>query len=118
MDGKDYTNVILGAIGSFTALAISLIIRNIKQIDAETQMPPEYWIAKKAETEAEIEKYRISEESRERLIIDQRERTDVEKARKREFEMNAPKEYWDSIAIAEREKTNREKEITRRKLYE
>ena len=118
MDSKDYTNIILGAIGSFTAFAIALIVRNIKQIDTEAQMPPEYWISKQAETEAATERHRISEESRERLIIDQRERADAEKAKKREFEMNAPKEYWDAMAIAEREKTNREKEITRRKLYE
>lgn len=115
---KDYITMFLGGIGSFTAIAVALIIRSIKQSEVEAQMPPEYWIARKAETEADVEKHRISEESNERLVIDLREREETEKARKREFELNAPDEYWQSLAVAEREKTAREREITRRKIYE
>jgi len=118
MNDKNYINFILGAIGSFTAVTISIIFRNIKKIDAEKEMPAEYWIAKKADTEAQVERYRIDVESRERLILDKRERDDAEKIRQREFELNAPQEYWDSKALEEREKTAREREITRRKFYE
>jgi len=117
-DHKDYISMFFAGVGSFTAIAIALIFRNIKQSEAETKMPPEYWIARKAETEADVEKHRISEASNERLVIDLREREETEKARKREFERNAPDEYWQSLAIAEKEKTARERIQARRKLYE
>lgn len=70
--------------------------------------PPEYWTAQAAEAaaKAEIEKARI--ESRERLELDQRARKDAEIIRKREFEKNAPTEYWEQKRIEEEEKTKRD----------
>jgi len=70
--------------------------------------PPEYWNAKAAEaaSKADVEKARI--ESKERLELDQRARKDAEIIRKREFEKNAPTEYWEQKRIEEEEKTKRE----------
>ena len=70
--------------------------------------PPEYWTAQAAEAaaNAEVKKARI--ESDERLELDRRTREDAEIIRKREFEKNAPAEYWEQKRIEEEEKTKRE----------
>ena len=80
---------------------------DIKKAEIEGQYPPEYWAAKEAESKAnaEIEKAKI--ESDERLVIDLRNRDENERAKKREFEMNAPSEYWEQKKVEEEEITKR-----------
>ena len=122
---KEYVKIALCGIGSVTVITVAWIIRNMKQMDVESEMPSEYWISKKAESEAEVEKYRISEESRvqllmdernrrQQLALDERQRADDERASKREFELHAPEEYWAHKAMVEKEKTAREEEKTKR----
>ena len=79
----------------------------LDKMETESKFPPEYWAAKKAETEASVEKHRIDQESSERLTIDSRNRADAEKAAKRDFEKDAPAEYWTHKKIEEEEKTRR-----------
>ena len=121
---KEYVKLALCGIGSVTVITVAWIIRNIKQMDVESEMPSEYWLSKKAETDAEVERYRISEESRvqllmdernrrQQLALDERQRADDERASKREFELHAPEEYWAHKALVEKEKTAREEEKTK-----
>ena len=77
------------------------------KMEQETKLPPEYWTAKKAESEASVEKYRIDKESSERLTIDSRDRKAAEDQAKREFEKDAPPEYWAHKKVEEEEKTRR-----------
>ena len=86
------------------AKAKELELDRIKQ---ETKFPPEYWAAKKAETEASVEKHRIDKESSERLTIDARNRDYTEKKAKMDFEKDAPPEYWAHKKVEEEEKTRR-----------
>lgn len=90
----------------------------LRRMEIEASYPPEYWEAKKLESEADIRKHAIDVESHERLVLDKRNRaTDAEKERL-EFERNAPEEYWTAKAIKEQERTKRElneKEIEARK---
>lgn len=80
----------------------------IKRAEIEGQYPPEYWKAKEAEAKADAEVKKAKIESQERLEIDRRERQEAEVARKREYEMNAPTEYWEQKKVEEQEKTKRE----------
>lgn len=73
----------------------------------EATFPPEYWTAKAAEYEASVRKHQIDIQSEERLKIDQRNREDAEKQAIREFEKDAPAEYWEQKRLAEEEKTKR-----------
>lgn len=79
----------------------------IDKIKEQQKFPPEYWLAKKAETDASIEKHRIDKESEERLTIDNRNRVDARAEATRTFEMNAPEEYWKHKKVEEEEKTRR-----------
>ena len=67
----------------------------VRQTQLELQYPKEYWLAKKAEEEANIEKHRIDVESQERLTLDSRKRNDLKIANQLAFEKDAPKEYWE-----------------------
>lgn len=82
-----------------------------KRIEADKlkQMPEAYWLAKKAEeeanalikkaeAEASVKKHEIDVSSNERLAIDHRERKTKEQVAKLEFEQSAPPEYWEMLA--------------------
>ncbi len=97
------------------AIPIGLYFTEKKKADAEIEKakiqkeyPAEYWQAKEAKAKADAEVKKAKIESDERLELDRRNRQDEEMARKREFEKNAPAEYWEQQRIAEEEKTKRE----------
>lgn len=81
---------------------------DLEKTKIQATYPPEYWNAKAAESaaNAEIEKTRIERD--ERLVIDSRVRDSAEKEARRQFEMNAPEEYWAQKRIEEQERTKRE----------
>ena len=101
-----------------------------KKLEAETELkkaeieggyPPEYWIAKKAGAEADAAVRQARIESEERLKIDQRNRDDAERQAIREFEKDAPAEYWAQKRFKEEEETKRKQleiEDQRRKRLE
>ena len=82
----------------------------LKKAELESTYPPEYWTAKAAQAEADAEIRKASIESEERLKIDARNREEEEKKAIREFEKNAPAEYWEQKRIEEEQKTKRESE--------
>jgi large subunit ribosomal protein L19 len=61
-----------------------------------------------AEAEADAKVRQASIESEERLKLDARNREEAEKKALREFEKNAPAEYWEQKRIEEEQKTKRE----------
>jgi len=75
--------------------------------EKEVGFPPEYWTAKAAEHEASVKKHEIDVQSQERLTIDQRNREDAERQAIREFEKDAPAEYWEQKRIKQEEETKR-----------
>ncbi len=79
--------------------------RQLKEM--EVDLPPEYWTAKAAEHEASVRKHEIDIQSQERLKIDQRNREDAERQAIREFEKDAPAEYWEQKRIKQEEETKR-----------
>lgn len=80
----------------------------LKKAELEGTYPPEYWTAKAAEAEADAKVRQASIESEERLKLDARNREEAEKKALREFEKNAPAEYWEQKRIEEEQKTKRE----------
>lgn len=111
------TNVIfaIGIVGIFTIPSISSYFAkkhaaeiDLKKAELEASYPPEYWLSKQAIAEAEAEINRAKIESDERLALDSRNRKDAEKAALREFEKNAPAEYWEQKRIESEEQTKRE----------
>ena len=80
----------------------------LEKAKLEGTYPPEYWTAKAAEAEANAKVRQASIESEERLKLDARDREKAEKEALREFEKNAPAEYWEQKRIEEEEKTKRE----------
>jgi hypothetical protein len=79
----------------------------LKQAEIEGTYPPEYWVAKKAEAEADAQVRQASIESEERLKIDQRNREDADRKAQREFEKDAPESYWAHKRFIEEEETKR-----------
>jgi len=79
----------------------------IKKAEIEGTYPPEYWVAKKAEAEADAKVREARIESEERLKIDQRNRDEQERKAIREFEKDAPESYWQHKRLEEEEKTKR-----------
>lgn len=79
--------------------------RRLKEM--EVDFPPEYWTAKAAEHEASVKKHEIDIKSQELLKIDQRNREDAERKAIREFEKDAPAEYWEQKRIKQEEETKR-----------
>ena len=79
--------------------------RRLKEM--EVDLPPEYWTAKAAEHEASIKKHEIDIQSQERLCLDKRNRDDAERQAIREFEKDAPAEYWEQKRIKQEEETKR-----------
>ena len=80
----------------------------LKKAELRGTYPPEYWTAKAAEAEADAKVRQASIESEERLKLDARNREEAEKKALREFEKNAPAEYWEQKRIEEEQKTKRE----------
>ena len=80
----------------------------LKKAELRGSYPPEYWTAKAAEAEADAKVRQASIESEERLKLDARNREEAEKKALREFEKNAPAEYWEQKRIEEEQKTKRE----------
>lgn len=80
----------------------------LKKAELEGTYPPEYWTAKAAKAEADAKVRQASIESEERLKLDARDRKDAEQEALREFEKNAPAEYWEQKRIIEEQKTKRE----------
>jgi len=76
--------------------------------EQEAKLPPEYWSAKEAKANADLELEKAKIESAEHLEFDKRNREDAEKAAIREFEKDAPESYWEHKKIQETEKTKRE----------
>lgn len=87
----------------------------IKLEEIKKEYPPEYWTAKAEEAKAKAETDKARIESEERLKIDERIRRDAEIAAKREFEKDAPAEYWEQRRIEQEEQTKREAD---RRRYE
>lgn len=81
----------------------------IEKAKLEATYPPEYWLAKKAAEEANVEEEKAKIEATKQLELDKRDREDAEKAARREYEKNAPAEYWEQKRIAEEEKTKRDR---------
>ena len=81
---------------------------NIRIAEIKATYPPEYWKAKEAEVNAEVDIKKAKIESDERLLIDKRKREENEIACRRNFERNAPAEYWEQKRVAEEERTKRE----------
>ncbi len=81
----------------------------LEKIKEEANYPASYWEAKKAEAEADAKKHELDVQSNERLELDKRDRADEEAKRLREFEKDAPKEYWHQKEIDAAEETKREK---------
>ena len=79
----------------------------LKKAEIEGTYPPEYWIAKKAEAEADAQVRQARIESEERLKIDQRNREDADRKAQREFEKDAPESYWQHKRFKEEEETKR-----------
>lgn len=75
----------------------------------ESKLPPEYWNAKAEEHKASVQKLELDIQSKERLELDMRDREDAEKQAVREFEMNAPSEYWEQKRVQQEEITKRER---------
>lgn len=80
----------------------------LKKAELEGSYPPEYWTAKAAQAEADAKVRQARIESEERLKLDERNRKDAEMEALREFEKNAPAEYWEQKRIEEEQKTKRE----------
>ena len=76
--------------------------------EQEAKLPPEYWSAKEAETNANLELEKAKIESAEHLEFDKRNREDARKASIREFEKDAPESYWEHKRFLETEITKRE----------
>lgn len=111
--GREELILSLGLAG-IVGLSVSYVATNdkrqeVKKIREQTKLPSEYWLAKAEEAKASIEKTRLDNEMKERLTLDQRTRDDAERAKRREFEQRAPKEYWEHKKIEAEERTKREK---------
>lgn len=85
----------------------------LKKAELEGTYPPEYWTAKAAQAEADAKVRQARIETDERLELDARNRKDAEQAAIREFEKNAPAEYWEQKRIEEEQKTKREADKSR-----
>ncbi len=110
-DFKDY--LLIFGIGLAGLLGLGYIATysdraDIKKTELELDFPPEYWEAKKAETEASVRKHEITVASKERLELDARERITNKQIREEEFEKSAPPEYWETKRVEEQERTRRE----------
>lgn len=79
----------------------------LEKAKLESTYPPEYWAAKAAEAEAHAKEEQARIESEERLKIDERNRIALKEQNIREFEKNAPAEYWEQKRVEEEEKTKR-----------
>lgn len=84
------------------------VATEIEKAQIVATYPPEYWNSKAEEAKAKSETEQSRIASEERLKIDERNRKDAEREAKREFEKNAPAEYWEQKRIEESEKTRRE----------
>lgn len=113
------TKVLIAMFGGITLIGGLCVVSNyiskkqkndadIKKAELEASYPPEYWVAQQAKAEAEAKTAQAKIESNERLAIDERQRRDIERMKKREFEKNAPTEYWEQKRIEEEEKTKRD----------
>ena len=78
------------------------------KVEKEAALPPEYWSAKEAETNAKLEKDKAKIDAEFRLKVDERNREDERLKAIREFEKDAPESYWQHKALEESEKTKRE----------
>lgn len=109
--------VCLGGLAIVSAAATYIFTdgkrKEIKKIEQQAKLPPEYWETKKEEARASIKKHQIDTESKERMTIDQRNRSDAERKERMEYEKNAPKEYWDHKRFVEEEETRRNTERER-----
>lgn len=76
--------------------------------EQEAKLPPEYWSAKEAKVNADLELEKAKIESDKALEIDKRNREDARKAAIREFEKDAPESYWEHKRFQETEITKRE----------
>lgn len=109
--------VALGGL-SIVSIAASYILtdgkrKEVKKIEQQAKLPPEYWTAKVEEAKASVKKHQMDVESNERMTLDRRNREDAERTAKLEYEKNAPKEYWEHKRIMEEEKTKRDTEHER-----
>lgn len=95
------------AIGAVAYSATANKRNDLKLAKIEAEYSPEYWEAKKAEAEASVAKHRLEVEAEERLKIDQRVRNDERAKAIREFEKDAPAEYWENKRIEQEEETRR-----------
>ena len=71
----EYLAIAAGIIG--LRVVITTLINKVGEVQktkALASMPPEYWLAKKAEEEASVEKRRLNLETVERLDLDLRDR--------------------------------------------
>ena len=75
----------------------------------KAKLPPEYWNAMAEEHKASVKKHEIDVQSKEKLELDERDRKDAENERIREYEKNAPAEYWEQKRIEQEEKTKRKR---------
>lgn len=99
-----------GIVGfSFSYIVTNDKRQEVKKVKEQAKFPSEYWLAKAEEAKASIEKTRLDNEMKERLTLDQRTRDAAERAKRREFEQRAPKEYWEHKKIEAEERTKREK---------
>ncbi|MBO7451089.1 MAG: hypothetical protein J6U54_12060 [Clostridiales bacterium] len=78
------------------------------KVEKEAALPPEYWSAKEAATNAELETNKAKLDTEYRLEIDKRNRADEKEKAIREFEKDAPESYWNHKRLQEEEKTKRE----------
>lgn len=77
------------------------------------EYPSEYWVAKQAEADADAEVKKAQIESDERLKLDERNRAEAEAEKLREFEKDAPAEYWEQKRIESEAKAKMEIERER-----
>lgn len=102
------------ALGSAIMAAVAYVKKNknhdeaeLEKVRLEASYPPEYWKAKEAEVKAEADIQKAKIQSQERLKLDERAREDKRMQAKREFEKDAPSEYWAQKEVEEREKSRR-----------
>lgn len=99
--------IFMGAIVTRRLDKVSKRKQDILRAQIEATYPSEYWVSKAEAEKASVEKHRIEVESQERLTIDARNRQSAKETSIRDFEKNAPAEYWAHKKIEEEEKTRR-----------
>ena len=102
------------ALGSAITAGVSYVKKNknhdeaeLEKVRLEASYPPEYWKAKEAEVKADADIQKAKIASQEKLTLDKRDREDREITALRDFEKDAPSEYWAQKEIEEKEKSRR-----------